>query len=145
MPASLPHRALGLRVPAVADHHDLVALAQHLGHLHVHLGHQRAGGVEHLEPARLGVLAHRLRDAVGAENHRGAGGHLVELLDEHGALAAQLCHHGLVVDNLMAHVDRRAVLLERALDDVDGALDPGAEAARFRQQDVHGRHSSPCA
>ena len=113
----------------MADHHDLVAGAQHLGDLDVHLGDQRAGGVEHLQPAALGVGAHLLRHAVRAEDHGGAGRHLVELLDEDRALGAQVVDHVLVVHDLVAHVDRRAVQLERALHDLDRALDAGAEAA----------------
>jgi hypothetical protein len=35
----------------------------------------------------------------------------------------------LVVHDFVAHVDRRAELDQRALDDLDGALDAGAEAA----------------
>ena len=42
-----------------------------------------------------------------------AGGHLVELLDEHRALGAQVVDHELVVHDLVAHVDRRAELRER--------------------------------
>ena len=54
----------------MADHHHLVARAQHARDLDVHLGDQRAGGVEHLEPAALGIGAHLLRHAVRAEDHR---------------------------------------------------------------------------
>ena len=38
-----------------------------------------------------------------------------------------------VVDDLLAHVDRRAALLERPLDDLDRALDAGARGARRRR------------
>src|SRR5690606_28456463 len=63
---------------------------------------------------------------------------LVELLDEHGALGAQALHHGLVVHDLVADVDGRAVERERPLDDLDGALDARAEAARIGEEDFHG-------
>ena len=66
-----------------------------------------------------------------------AGRHLVELLDEHRALLAQVVDDELVVHDLVAHVDRRAVALERALDDVDRAFDAGAEAAGVGEEDVH--------
>ena len=58
--------------PRVADHHDLAALLAHLGDLDVHLGHQRAGRVEHVEAARVGFGAHRLRHAVRGEDDRAA-------------------------------------------------------------------------
>ena len=41
----LAHRALHLLVALVADEHDRVALGGELLGLHVHLGHERAGGV----------------------------------------------------------------------------------------------------
>ena len=76
-----------------------------------------------------------------AEDNRGAGGHFGQLLDEHGALCAQVVHHVLVVHDLVAHIDRRAELLQRAFDDLDGALDSGAEPAWIGKQDFHGRFS----
>jgi hypothetical protein len=41
------------------------------------------------------------------------------------------------VNDLVADVDRRAVFLERALDNLDRAHDACAEAARLRQNDLH--------
>jgi hypothetical protein len=56
--ADLAHRAFDLGVALVADHDELVALAAQLGHLDVHLGDQRAGGVEHLKTAGIRLAAH---------------------------------------------------------------------------------------
>ena len=70
--------------------------------------------------------------------------HFGQLLDEHRALRAQVVDHEAVVHDFVAHVDRRAERFERALDDLDGAVDAGAEAARLGEQDVHGRHSTRC-
>ena len=41
-----------------------------------------------------------------------------------------------IVDDLVAHVDGRAELLQRQLDDLDRPVDAGAKAAGSRQQDV---------
>ena len=60
---------------------------------------------------------------------------LVELFDEDRALAPEVVDDVFVVDDFVAHVDRRAVLLERPFDDLDGPLDAGAEAARRGEQD----------
>ena len=78
---------------------------------------QRAGRVEIVEPARLGFGGHRLGHAVGGEHHRHAVGHLVELVDEHRALGLQAVDDEAVVDDLVADIDRRAIALERQLDD----------------------------
>ena len=58
--------------------------------------------------ALLRLLAHRLRDAVRAEDHGLAVGHLGEVVDEHGAALAQALDDEAVVHDLVAHVDRRA-------------------------------------
>ena len=77
------------------------------------------------------------RHAVGGEHgDRALGDRVVELLDEHGAAGAQLLDHVLVVDDLLAHVDGRAVQLERALDGLHGAVDAGAVAARRGEEQL---------
>jgi hypothetical protein len=129
-----------LRPPGarVADHHDLAPVLAHLGDLDVHLGHQRAGRVEHGEAAARRLGLHRLRDAVRREHDGRAARHSVEFVDEHRALALQVLDDGPVVHDLVAHVDRRTVLSERLLDDRDRAIDAGTESAGVGEQDVHG-------
>jgi hypothetical protein len=147
--AELAHRAFDLGVALVADHDEVVALLVQLGDLDVHLAHQRAGRVEDREAARLGLLAHRLAHAVSAEDERGAGRHVGQVLDEDRALGLQVVDDVGVVHDLVAHVDRRAELHQRALDDLDRAVDTGAEATRLGEQHLfdaaHGRrhHSTP--
>jgi hypothetical protein len=72
------------------------------------------------------------------KDHRHAVRHLVQLLHEDRALGLQAVDDELVVDDLVADVDRRAVALERQLDDVDRAVDARAKAARRRDQQVRG-------
>ena len=43
------------------------------------------------------------------------------------------------MDDLVAHIDRRAMDRERLLDRIDGPDDPGAEAARCAEQDIERR------
>ena len=71
-----------------------------------------------------------------AEDHGGVVGHLVQLVDEVAPFGPQRLDHVPVVDDLLAHVDRGRAHLQRELDDVDGAVDAGAEAARPGQQDL---------
>ena len=87
------------------------------------------------------VVVHRRGDAVGGEHHDRALGHLVGLVDEHRAGLGQRLHDVPVVHDLVADVDRRAVLLQRALDGFDGAIHARAVPARFGQQHpLTGRH-----
>src|SRR5690606_2786431 len=67
-----------------------------------------------------------------------AVGDLIEFLDEDRTTAAQVINHEAVVDHFMTHVDRRAERLDRALDDLDGAIDTGTETAGVGEDDGHG-------
>ena len=79
----LAHRPLDLLVAGVADEHDRVAVGGELDRLAVDLGHQRAGRVDRLQAARLGVGVDGRRHAVGGEDGHGAlGDRVVELVDE---------------------------------------------------------------
>uniref|UniRef100_A0A0N5A5U6 NAD-specific glutamate dehydrogenase n=1 Tax=Parastrongyloides trichosuri TaxID=131310 RepID=A0A0N5A5U6_PARTI len=125
----LAHGAFDLGVPFVADQDAFLAIATVLGHLDVHLGHQRAGRVEDLEAAPRRFLAHGLGNAVGTEDDDDVIGHLVELFDEDRPARAQVFDHELVVHHFVTHIDRRAEHLEGAIDDFDRPVHAGAEAA----------------
>jgi hypothetical protein len=68
---------------------------------------------------------------MGAEHDVGAVGSLIDFLDEDGALGLEAVDHVFVVNDLVAHVDRRLVLIQSPLDNVDRPNDAGAEAARL--------------
>ncbi len=126
--------ALDLFVALVADEQDLEVVAREAHGLAVHLGDERAGRVDRLQAA-IGCRVHdRRRHAVRAEDDVRALGHLVDLVDEDRALLLELGHDVDVVHDLLAHVDRRAVALERLLDGDHGAVDAGAVAARRGEQ-----------
>ena len=57
-------------------------------------------------------------------------GALVQFLDENGTEALQPIDDMAIVDDLVADIDRSPEFLDRALHDLDGPVDPGAEAAR---------------
>ena len=122
----------------VTDQHHVASGPAMPDNLHVHLGHQRAGGVEYAQTAFAAGVANRPRYAVRAENDRGAVRHLVQFVDEHGARAAQAVDHEAVVHHLVAHVDRSAEALERTLHDLGGdpdklILHPGTRSPEIRQ------------
>jgi hypothetical protein len=122
----------------MTDQQDVPAGAIVALGLAVHLADQRAGGVERDQVPPAGLDRHRLRHAMGGEHHGRAGRHLVQLVHEHRALGLQALDHVAVVHDLVAHIDGGAVALERALDDLDGALDAGAETARRSQKQGDG-------
>ena len=126
----------------VADQHDRVAVGREALGLDVHLGHQRAGGVEHLQPALAAVGVHLRGDAVGRQHHHRALGHVLLGVDEHRAAVGQLLDDVPVVHDLLAHVDRRAEVVERPLDRVDGAVDAGAVAAGRGQHEAGRGHAA---
>ncbi len=63
--------------------------------------------------------------------------HLVQLLDEAGALGLEALDHMAVVNDLVADIDRLPVLVERPLDDVNRPDHPRAEAARLCKNNAH--------
>jgi hypothetical protein len=124
-------------VAVVADEHDRVAVGGELLGLDMDLRHERTGGVDRRQPALSRLHVDGRRHAVGGEDRRRTRRDApVDLVDEDRAAIAQLLDDVLVVDDLLAHVDRRAVQLERALDGLDRAIDAGAVAARRRKQQL---------
>ena len=76
--------------------------------------------------SRSAADVHGRRHAVRGEHHDGALGHLVGLVDEDGAGLGQGLDDVPVVHDLVADVDGCAVLLERTLHGLDGAVDARA-------------------
>ena len=131
--------ALDLHVAGVPDEHDVHVALRHAHGLDVDLRHERAGGVDHAQAACVRALAHRGRHAMRAEDEERALRHVRRIVDEDRALGAQALHDVPVVDDLVAHVDRRVRSFSSASSTMlDGAVDAGAEAARMREQDIHG-------
>ena len=123
----------------MADEQDVPPFLDHPLGLAVDLGHQRAGRIDIGQRAVVRGGGHRLGHAVGRKHHRAIVGHFVELVDEHRAEILQPLDDEAVVDDFVADIDRRTEPLERQLDDLDGAVDSGAKAARGRDQDLERR------
>jgi hypothetical protein len=130
----LPGGADDLLVALVADQQDVeVGAGEALGFV-VHLGDQRAGGVDGLQVALGGRRVHRGRDPVRGEHHDGSLGDLVGLLDEHRTGRGQGIDHMPVVHDFVTHVDGSAVFLQRALDGLDGSIHTRAVATRLGEE-----------
>src|SRR5260370_6077836 len=72
----------------MTDQNNGALFARELQRLEVHFGHQRAGGVNHFQRAGLGFIAHRRRNAVGAENQHRAVRYFLDGFHENRAAPA---------------------------------------------------------
>jgi hypothetical protein len=137
----LRHLAEGadhLGMPGMADEQDVAAMLDQPLRLAVDLGDERAGRVQIIEAAFLRSGRNGLGHAMRGKDHRCAVRHLVQLRHEDRALRLQAVDHEAVVHDLVADIDWRPVAFERELDDADGAVDAGAEAARGGNQQGEG-------
>jgi hypothetical protein len=121
----------------VADQDHLVAARRVLLRLQVDLRHERARRVDHAQAPPPRGRDDLVGDAVRAEDRHRALGHRGEVVDEDHAARGQVVDDVAVVDDLVEHVHRRAVQLERALDDLDRAVDARAEPARVGEAHLH--------
>ncbi len=64
--------------------------------------------------------------------------HVLGILDEGGALVAESVDHMAIVGDLRANEDQTICALESEVDDLDGAIDTGAESAWAREEYPHG-------
>ena len=67
----------------------------------------------------------------------GARRHILQGLDETRALRLERFDHVAIVNDLMAHVDGRAMLGQRPLDNIDRPNNAGAKPARLSKNDLH--------
>ncbi len=132
----LAARADHLDVVGVTDQRDEVAAVGVAPGLRVHLRDERAHRVHHDEAALLAVLPHRGRDPVCREHADRSRRDLVLVVDEDGAEPLEPLDHVVVVHDLVAHVDRRTVLLQQDLDDLDRPVDSGAERPGCCEEDL---------
>ena len=121
----------------MADEDEHAALADIALALIVDFADQRTGGVQHGQAALLRFFLHAARHAVGAEHRHGVGRNLGQVFDEARALGFERFDHALVVHDLVAHIDRRPVFLQRAFHDLDRAHDACTKSARLSQNHLH--------
>ena len=116
----LAERALDLLVTLVADEHDVEARAREAARLGVDLRRPAGTWRRSRRGSRSAACARTAGETPWAEKITVAPrGDLVDLVDEDRAALLELVDDVRVVDDLLAHVDRRAALRQRALDDLD--------------------------
>jgi hypothetical protein len=124
-------------VPGVADQDQRASCRHVLTPLDVNFRHERAGGVEHIQPARLRIAFDALRHAVRAENRDRAVRDFVEFFDETGALTAQILDDVPVMHDFVTHVHGGAVPLQCAIHYFDRPNDARTKAAGLSKDDSH--------
>ena len=130
----LARGAFHFLVSVVADQHDLVALTRKADDLMVHLGDQRAGGIQGIELQGASLLVHHRGNAMGGKHHVGAVGNFGGFIHEDHAALFKGGHHVLVVHDLLAHKQWRPVLFQGFFHSFDCAIHTGAITARCGQQ-----------
>jgi hypothetical protein len=71
------------------------------------------------------------RHPMRAEDRNATFRNLVYFVDEMGAFGAQPIDNVAIVHDLMADIDRWPIFLQRPLDNLDRALDPGTKTSRL--------------
>src|SRR5262245_44604828 len=118
----------------MADEYDFEAFLMVDASLGMDLGDQGARRIQIKEVPPLGRRWYRFRHPMCRKDHGGIRiRYLVQLLHKNGAFCLERVDNVTVVDDFVAHIDGRPELGERQFDDLDGAIDSGAEAARGGQ------------
>ncbi len=103
------------------------------------LGDQWAGGIDGDHLAGSGGGGDGFWHAMGGKDHRAVERAFVELFDKDRTLGAQTIDDEFVVHDLVADIDRRAPFLDGEFNDLDGAVNTGAKAARGGEVEGEGR------
>jgi hypothetical protein len=77
---------------------------------------------------------------VSAKDQFGASRNFVQGLNEAHAATRKLLHHMSIVNNLMEHIEGRAILLKRPFNGRHGHLYTGAEAPGTNKDNLFDRH-----
>ena len=121
----------------MANEHQDTALSDVSSSLVVHLGDQRTRRVDGRKRPRLRFVFDFPRHAVGAEDRHRARWHVLQGLDKARAFRLERFDHVAIVDDLMAHIDRSAMLGQRSLDNIDRPNNASAKPARLGKNDLH--------
>ena len=132
-------------MPFVAHKDDMTAGINLPFGLLVDFRNQRTCGVKIGKAALLCIGGYRFGYAMRRKYYMAAIGHFVEFFDKYRAFGFQAVDHIAVMDNFMADIDRRAMLFERKLDNLDGAVDARAKttwSGQSSRSDFLGRDCS---
>ena len=133
---SLAGSALDFFVPLVTNQEDVVIFLGETLNFAVNLGHQRTRGIDGVESASLGCCNYRWRNTVSRKHEDASLRHLVDLVDEDSAALFKRRNHVFVVNDLLANINRSAVVVESLLDSNDCAVNSRAISTRGCEQNL---------
>ena len=133
----LTHCPLDFGMAGMTNKNDDASLVDIALALKVHSCDKRADCVQDRQATRLGIILDGARHSVRAENRHCARRNFGKVLHEARALGLEALHHVPVMDDLMAHINRRSELFERTLHNLDGSDNSGTESPRLCQYDFH--------
>src|SRR5260370_1413781 len=102
--------------------------------VHVDLGHKRTRRINHPQTTGGAGFPDFGRNSVSAVNYTLAIRNFLDTVDENCALALQLFHHKTVMDNLLAHINRRTKRLKRDADNINSPHHSRAKPPRFQEK-----------
>jgi len=133
-----------LRMTGVTYEEDMAAVLDQPLSLAMDFRDERTGRIHELQAPVARVGGNGLGDAVRRKNDRSVIRNLIKLRHKNRAHVLEPIDHEAVMDDLVAHVDRGAETLERKLDDLDRAVDAGAEATGGCDQQAKGWRAVHC-
>ena len=104
----------------------------------MYLGHQWARSVNAGELFLISLFSNFGAHSVGTEHENRSGGDFGNILNEENSSINKALHNVLVVNDLVIHADLLiGTNLKQLIDNVDGHVDTGAEAARIGEDEFH--------
>ena len=101
--------------------------------LDVDFGHKGAGRV-HIDHLALGGGGgNGLGHTMGGKDHGAIIGAFIEFFDKHRAFVTQTINDEFIVNDFVAHIDRRAPFFDGTFDDLNRAYNARAKPARRSQ------------
>src|SRR5262245_3977306 len=135
----LSKRADHFGMAGMADQNEIISLRIVAVDLVMDFDDQRTGGIDHMQPPTICFVPHRFGNPMSTEDHDRSFRHFSQLLHKYGALGAEGVYDMSAMDDFMSNVDRRPILFEREINDIDSPVDSGAKSSWVGEIDLHNR------
>ena len=110
----------------VTDQQNFVTLISEPDYFAMNFGYQRARGIDGSLVSGLGSLDYGWSDSVSGEHHHATLRGFVNLVNKDCPSCLERLNHMLVVDYLLADIDRGAVVVQSLLNCNDGSVNSRA-------------------